>query len=207
MSDSRAKNHGFKYRLLAEVRRYPKKASILGVLTVVLFIIIVREVAMRVGSPKTGSAATAQVSGQPDGPSQRKPVTASGQTASLPGGLDGSDALAADTPGLPVDRDIFTPKEAYFPVEQQDTGKVVAATVVDPNARKEAKKREVRAHAQSLSLQSTVVGVVGSVSTAIVNGRVLHVGDWINDFQVVEITSRYCQLEKSGIRVMLEMAN
>jgi hypothetical protein len=33
------------------------------------------------------------------------------------------------------------------------------------------------------------------------------VGDWINMFQVVEITSRYCQLEKSGIRVELEMAS
>ncbi len=205
MSDSRAKNYGFKDRLLAEIRRYPQKASILGVLMVVLLIIVVREVAMRAGSPKTGSAATAQISGQPGEPSLRKPVTASGQTASLPGGLDGSDALAADMPRLPVDRDIFTPKEAYFPVEQQDKpGKVVGATIVDPNARKEAKKREVQAHAQSLSLQSTAVG---SVSTAIVNGRVLHVGDWINGFQIVEITSRYCQLEKSGIRVMLEMAN
>lgn len=201
MSDSRANNKGLTDRLLAEVRRDPKKASILGVLAVVLLIIGVREVATRVGSPKTGSAATVQTSGQPDGQSLRKTVTTPGKTASQ---LDGLDALVADMPRLPVDRDIFTPKEMYFPIEAKvKPGKVVTAIIVDPNARKEAERREIQAQAQSLSLQSTVVG---SVPMAIINGRMLHVGDWINKFQVAEITSRYCQLEKSGIRVVLEMA-
>ncbi len=204
MNDTKAKNNGFKDRVLAEMRRDPKKASILGVLTLVLLIIGGREVAKLVGLPKTGLAATAQITDQLGGTSLRKPVTTPGTAGSLPDGLGEQDALAEDMPALPVDRDIFTPKEAYFPIEKADKPtRPVVATVVDPNARKEAVRREVQAHAQSLSLQSTVVG---SVSTAIVNGRVLHVDDWINDFQVVKITSRYCQLEKSGIRVMLEMA-
>jgi len=205
MSYSRAKNQGLKDRLLTQIRRDPTKTSILGVLTLVLLIVGVREVAKRVGSPKSGSAATARMLERRGGPSLRKAVPEPGQTASLEGPRDGSDTSTADMSRLPVDRDIFTPKEAYFPTGQLDkAGKVVAATIVDANARKEAEKRQVQAQAQSLSLQSTVVG---SVSTAIINGRVLHVGDWINDFQIVEITSRYCQLEKSGIRVMLEMAN
>ena len=205
MSDSRAKNQGLKDRLLTQMRRDPRKTSILGVLALVLLIIGVREVANHIGSPKAGSAATARILERRDGPRQRKAVPEPGQTASLADPWDGSDTSAAEMPRLPVDRDIFTPREAYFPTEQLDKlGKVVAATVVEANARKEAEKREVQAQAQALSLQSTVVG---SVSTAIINGRVLHVGDWINDFQVVEITSRNCRLEKSGIRIMLEMAN
>lgn len=205
MNDSNAKNQSFKDRLLNEMRRDPKKASILGVLALVLLIIGGREVAKVVGLPKTGSAATAGVSGQPGGTSLRKPVAISRADGGMQDGMGRPDTPVEDMPSLPVDRDIFTPKEVYFPIERTEKpNQAVSATVVDPNVRKEAVRREVQAQAQSLSLQSTVVG---SVSTAIVNGRVLHVGDWINDFQVVEITSRYCQLEKSGIRVMLEMAN
>jgi len=202
MSDSRANNQGLKDRLLAALRRDLKKASILGVLTLVLLVIGVREVAKRAGSPKAGSAATAQVSGQLRVPSLRKPVAKSAQADNLSSGRNGADASAMDMPRLLVNRDIFTPNVAYFPVEQQDKpAQVIAATT---GALREAQKRQAQAQAQALSLQSTVVGLV---STAIINGRVLRVGDWINDFQVVKITSRNCQLEKSGIRVMLKMAN
>ncbi len=205
MNDSKGKCQGFKDRLLAEMRRDPKKASILGVLALVLLIIGGQEIAKQVGLPKTGLAATAQITGQPGGLSLRKPMNKPGSAGNLPGGLDGLNTPAEDMPALPVDRDIFTPKETYFPIDHAEKPtQAVVATIVDPNVRKEAIRREVQAQAQALSLQSTVVG---SVSTAIVNGRLLHVGDWINEFQVVKITSRYCQLEKSGIRVMLEMAN
>jgi len=205
MNNSKAKIQGFKDRLLTEMRRDPKKASILGVLALVLLIIGGREVAKRVGLPKTGSAATAQIKGQSGGPSLQESGVTTETAGNVQDGVSGLHTPNEDMPELPVDRDIFTPKETYFPIERaKKPVQTVSATVVDPNARKEAVKREIQAQAQSLSLQSTVVG---SVSTAIVNGRVLHVGDWINDFQVVKITSRYCQLEKSGIRVMLEMAN
>ena len=179
MNDSKTKTQGFKDRLLNEMRRDPKKASILGALALVLLIIGGREVSKVVGLPKTGSAATADVSGQPGGTSLRKPVVTPGDGGGLSDESDRPDRLAEDMPALPVDRDIFTPKEVYFPIEHtKKPTQAVSATVVDPNARKEAVRREVQAQAQSLSLQSTVVG---SVSTAIVTGRVLHVGDWIND--------------------------
>ncbi len=202
MTDPNVKNHGFITRVLAELRRDPKKASVFGVLAVVLLILCVREVANRVGSPRAGSAATAQAGMPGDGMSLRRPV------AKTPGGADvqgGQSDLLTGMPSLSVDRDIFTPKETYFPINRPaKPGKPVVATIVDPKVRQEAVRRQVQAQAQTLLLQSTVTG---AVSTAIINGRVLHVGDWINEFQVVEITSRYCRLEKSGIRVMLEMAN
>lgn len=194
-----------KDRLLAEVRRDPKKASILGVLALVFLIVGVREVARRTGSPSTVRAATPLASNAGGATGLRRPVNAV-QAPSLPkgGNRQGDSSMAIQK--APVDRDIFTPNVAYFPVEEKaKPSTVVSSTqVVDPTAKAEAAKLQVQAQAKALSLQSTVVG---AVSTAIINGRVLRVGDWISDFQVVEINSRSCQLEKSGIRVVLEMAN
>jgi len=205
MGNSKSTNPNLKGRLLAELRRDPKKASILGVLVLVLLIVGVREVARRAGSPGAGSAATPRAGGAGGEAGLRKPVNA----LKAPGPPKGGNRQAdASGPGakLPVDRDIFTPNMMYFPVEEAaKPSKVVsAAAVIDPNAKAEAARREVLARAKALSLQSTVIG---AVPTAIVNGRVLRVGDWINDLQVIEINSRSCQLEKSGIRVVLEMAN
>ena len=205
MSNSRSKTPNLKDRLLAGLRRDPKKASILGVLALVFLIVGVREVARRTGSPSAGSAATSRA---PDaGGATGLPVPANALQApglSKGGNRQGDSSTAIQK--APVDRDIFTPNVAYFPVgEKTEPGTVVSSTqVIDPTAKAEAAKQEVQARAKALSLQSTVIG---AVPTAIINGRVLRVGDWISDFQVVEINSCSCQLEKSGIRVVLEMAN
>ena len=204
MGNSKSTSPALKNRLLAEVRRDPKKASILGVLALVFMIVVVREVARRTGLPSTGSAATARAHGAGGATSLRKPANVV-QAPSLSKGtnrrVDPSTAIVR----APVDRDIFTPNVAYFPFEEKPKPRVAvaAAQVVDPNAKAEAMKLQAQAQAKALSLQSTVTG---AVPTAIVNGRVLRVGDRINDFQVVEINSRSCRLEKSGIPVVLEMA-
>ena len=194
-----------KHRLLAEVRRDPKKASILGVLALVLLIIGVRLVVFRTGSPSVSSAETAQASGAGGEMSLQRPASAAQSPSLSKGGDRQADSFLA-IQKVPVDRDIFTPNVAYFPVEDKANPSTVvsAVQVVDPTAKARAAKLQVQAQAKALSLQSTVVG---SVPTAIVNGRVLRVGDWISDFQIVEISSRSCQLEKSGIRVVLEMAD
>jgi hypothetical protein len=205
MSNSRSTNPNLKDRLLAGFRRDPKKASILGVLALVLLIVSVREVARQVGSPSAGSAATPRASDAGGATGFRGPANTL-QAPSLPKGSNqqGDSSTAIQKP--PVDRDIFTPNVAYYPIEEKaKSSTVVSSTqVIDPTTKAEAAKQEVQARARALSLQSTVVG---AVPTAIVNGQVLRVGDWISDFQVVEINSRSCQLEKSGIRVVLEMAN
>ena len=205
MGNSKSTTPNLKDRLLAEVRRDPKKASILGVLALVLLIIGVREVARRAGSPSTGSAATARAFGANGAASLRKPAGAV-RVPSLSKGMDQRDGSSTAIPKAPVDRDIFTPNLAYFPIEEKPKPSTVvsSAQIIDPAAKAEAMKLQVQAQAKSLSLQSTVVG---AVSTAIINGRVLREGDSISDFQVVEINSRSCKLEKSGIRVVLEMAN
>jgi hypothetical protein len=205
MSNSRSKTPNLKDRLLAGLRRDPKKASILGVLALVFLIVGVREVARRTGSPSAGSAATSRVSDAGGATGLPGPANAL-QAPGLPKGGNRQADSSTAIQKVPVDRDIFTPNVAYFPVgEKTEPGTVVSSTqVIDPTAKAEAARQEVQARAKALSLQSTVIG---AVPTAIVNGRVLRVGDWISDFQVVEINSRSCQLEKSGIRVVLEMAN
>jgi len=200
MSKSQSTSPKLKDRLLAEVRRDPKKASIMGVLALVLLIIGVREIARR-----SGSAATARASDGAGTTSLRRTASAV-QAPGLPKGLGPRADSSAPVQKATVDRDIFTPNVAYFPVEDKSKPATVvsAAQAVDPTAKAEAAKLQVQAQAKALSLQSTVVG---AVPTAIINGRVLRVGDWVSDFQIVQINSRSCQLEKSGIRVMLEMAN
>lgn len=205
MGNPKSTKPNLKDRLFAELRRDPKKASIMGVLALVLLIIGVREVARRVGSPSAGSAATVRASGAGGATGLRKPANAV-QAPGLPKGRNRQADSSTAIYKSPVDRDIFTPNVAYFPVEEKAKPSTVvsSAQVIDPTAKAEAAKLQVQAQAKALSLQSTVVG---AVPTAIVNGRVLRVGDWISDFQIVEINSRSCQLEKSGIRVVLEMAN
>jgi hypothetical protein len=53
-------------------------------------------------------------------------------------------------------------------------------------------------------LQSTFIG---STPTAVVNGRVLRVGESINGFKVVEITARACVVEQGEVKVRLEMSS
>jgi hypothetical protein len=205
MSKPQSTSPKLRDRLLAEVRRDPKKASILGVLALVFLIVGVREVACRIGSPSSGSAATARASDGAGTTSLRRTASAV-QAPGLPKGLGPRADSSAPVQKATVDRDIFTPNVAYFPVEDKSKPATVvsAAQAVDPTAEAEAAKLQVQAQAKALSLQSTVVG---AVPTAIINGRVLRVGDWVSDFQIVRINSRSCQLEKSGIRVMLEMAD
>lgn len=196
MSTSKSTPTNLKDRMLAEMRRDPKKASILGVLGAVLLIISVREVVRRSGSPAPARAFEAT--------SLRKPA-GEARAPGLAKGKDRQRERSLPIAKATVDRDIFTPNVAYFPVEEKakPASLVASAQVVDPTAKAEAAKLRVQAQAKALSLQSTVVG---AVPTAIINGRVLRVGDWVSDFQVVQISSRSCKLEKSGIRVMLEMA-
>jgi len=62
--------------------------------------------------------------------------------------------------------------------------------------------RAVRAQAEGLVLQSTMIG---SNSSAVINGRVLRVGEYIEGFQVVAIHPRSCDVKKRGIEVSLGM--
>jgi len=93
------------------------------------------------------------------------------------------------------------PNPDFFPPEEPPPAPKAKATP-GADARKQAEAKAVAAQARALTLQSTVVS---ATPTAIINGRVLRAGEWINGFQVTHITSHTCTLEKKGISVVLEM--
>jgi hypothetical protein len=67
---------------------------------------------------------------------------------------------------------------------------------------KEMERQAVLKQAKEMVLQSTMTSANPS---AVINGRVLRLGEWLNGFQVVEISPRACKVEKRGVRVTLEM--
>jgi hypothetical protein len=194
---------GFGYQLKAAVRREPKKTIALGVLITVLIVISGWELMRRSGPARATAAVVRPTADLADG-------TAS--PAGAPGtGTPQRDAgnTAADAAGsggkLAVDRDLFTPDPTYFAPRRKSKPAAVKR-VDDSIAIREAQEQAVRAQARALTLQSTIVGGV-NVPTAIINGEVLRVGDAINGFRVVEIASRSCTVEKTNLRITLEMTN
>jgi len=195
-------NASLKERLLGELKRDRKKVAILGVLLTVLVVVGGREVLKRLRPAKAGAAVT-------PAPARSEADSVAGAGRTPPAGLNDKDGGAGESNGLPalqnlvVDRDLFTPNPIFYPPRQKRRPAPKVTPVDDAAARREAEKRAVQAQAQALTLQSTVVG---AVPTAIVNGRVLRVGDWITGFRVVEIGSRTCIIEKQSMRVTLEMS-
>ena len=187
---------GFLDRLKAEVQRDTKKALILGTLMLVLIGAVVREIVRRRGPAQATAAATTSVVA----PRPAALTAAAAQAAAQ--GDSGQEDKPLELGRLVVDRDMFTPDPVYFPPKQKPRPVAVATPVDEEAARREAERKAVQAQARALTLQSTMVG-----SAAIINGQVLRVGDWINGFQVVEIAVRSCTVEKSSMRVTLEMAN
>ena len=65
-----------------------------------------------------------------------------------------------------------------------------------------ARIRALRARARALSLQSTMMG---PSATALIDGQVLHKGDYISGFRVKSIASGCCVVTKDGVDVELRM--
>jgi hypothetical protein len=198
MAQSAPGKPGVAYHLKAEIRRQPKKAIILSVLVVVLIALSAWEV-LRRGSPARATAAVVTPGAGPGdgtGSSERDANDTAGARANGGGSPE----------KLAVDRDLFTPDPTYFPARRKPRPATVIKPIDDSIAMKEAQERAVRAQAQALALQSTIVGDV-DVPTAIINGEVLRVGDLINGFRVVDIAARTCTVEKANLRITLEMTN
>ena len=195
MTSFATQDQGFVQRLKAEANRDPKRTAVLGVLTVVLLVLAVRQIAKRTAPARAGAAVAIR-----NPASAGMPGLAAVGAAALPAeGL--AEALPKRVPV--VTRDLFTPNPGFYPSKETERPAPVVKPVDDTVARREAEFRTVQTQARSLALQSTVVG---SVPTAIINGQVLRTNEWINGFEVVEISTRSCTVEKGGLRVTLEMS-
>ncbi len=192
----------WKQRFAADLKRDKKKTAVLATLSLVAVIMGAR-LLLGGGTPQEATAA-----------SEVQPPAADVQPAEAPAVATGT---APDKVGLhellsdgqrKISQDIFKPHLEMYPAEQEvkiasvpvaTTQEAQPATApVDPDSEAKA----IRAQATRLELQSTMIS---DVSTAIINGRVLRKGDWINDFQIIDITPRACTVAQNGVKVTLEM--
>jgi len=185
-------------RFLAELKRDKKRAAVLGVAAIVAIFVFAKLL--------LGGSTPARATGNSAGAA----VQQSGQAAPAGAGL-----AAADDPGQPsqrpgflavrtISRDLFSPNDIYFPPEQAKTTKAqVADATTSADAEAELHQKMVLAQAQSLLLQSTMIS---DSATAIINGRVLRVGEWINGFEVKDVAPMACTIEKEGVSVVLKMS-
>ncbi len=185
-------------RLTLEIRRDKKRAAILGILLVVAVVVGVRTAATMSGGGAAKAAAAPAAA-----PGARGVVP----TSVLSGGRAESLALRDWKPSRLTDgsiqRDPFGRDLSCYakvlpdPPAQPDKP---AEALPDPRLAREELERATLAQAAGLSLQSTMVG---PDSSAILNGSVLHVGQWASGFQVVDIQSGSIVLERGGVRVLL----
>ncbi len=192
-------------RVVAELKRDKKKTVVLGVL-VVLAAVVGGRLLVQSLSPRQAGAAESPL---PAAVPSESPET--GDVADGTAGLLDLAEPPAEAPHRPgrrdheFQRDLFARRPEFYPLEQpkEEATKVVTKSEPSADEKRRAAERLVRSQARSLSLQSTVVS---STPTAIVNGRVLRTGDWINGFEITEITPRGCTVRKDGVDVQLQMS-
>ncbi len=105
-----------------------------------------------------------------------------------------------------IKRDLFAADMDAFEL-LSDVGKSNRVTSGASNSAKGGsgtQRRLMRAQAKSLALQSTMVS---ANPVAMINGRMLRIGEWINGFELIEVTPRGCSVRKNGTTIMLEMSN
>ncbi len=183
-------------RLVLELQRDKKKTAIMMALGLVAAVMAGRLIVGRLGPAKASAS---------------QQIVATAQIA-MPTSLDGMAGDAAHeqanrrdeyinriTPG--ITRDLFHYSPETFPLtdrEKVEVGIPKGATPkpVDDKAIQKKVNELLRARARSLAgglkLQSTIIG---SSPMAIINGRLLRIGQKIADFTVMSVTNRKCTLE------------
>jgi len=188
------KSLDWKQRFVLQMRRDKKKAAVLVVLVLVGLIIFGRMLLKTVGPAKAKgapAAAAGPISHSPASPrgigqKKKSPTRPAGRSPGSENGSTPRDLFVADLRCYPKVEPVDKPKDKQPDALRQTE---------DPEA-------IIRAKAKSLALQSTMVGWE---SSAMINGQVLRVGEWIDGFRVVEIHARSCIVECEGIRVPLDM--
>ncbi|MBI1335680.1 MAG: hypothetical protein GC164_01810 [Phycisphaera sp.] len=105
---------------------------------------------------------------------------------------------------IPADpgRDLFAWDPTRYP-KVLDNQAVAEAGKLGPQRTDEVREADMQAQAKkSLTLQSTVLG---ARPWALINGKVLLVGQEIEGFKLIEVLARGVIVEKESLRVQLEM--
>ena len=169
-------------RLVFELGHDKKRTFVLFVLLLAGSVMLVRMIARSPGSAKAAPAIEAARQATPKALQATPPFGAlSGLT---------SERLAIAT-GKRITRDVFLFQEDYYPPAKGDeAGSKGSRPAADSRTKAQIVEQQART---SLALQSTFIS---ADPTAVINGTVLRVGDWIDGFRIAEITSKTCVVEK-----------
>jgi len=186
----------WRQRVTAELKRDKKKTMILAILLLVAAIVLGRTLLTGVAPQQANAAGVDAVVQVPEPPGEFVEPARQDRAAvrEYINQLDHS-----------VDRDIFAMNRDFYPPEvPSERPELLGQAETDADQQYKAQQQLMQAQARALLLQSTMIS---SRPTAIINGRVLRVGEWINGFEVVEITPRSCVVAKNDVNIILHMKN
>jgi hypothetical protein len=185
-------------RLLFELRRNKKKTGVMVAL-VVVGVLMAGKLLLGGSSPSKAQAKRTSAVAAPGRPS---PVVAPGSVGPAPSDespTHRAPVAVRDAASVRFERDLFLPDPKVFP----ETGKTVMEKAgVVPKTEREQQIQKIREAGKKLTLTSTMLG---RSPCAAISGQILGVGDWIGQFQVVEIDQWSCLLVREGVRVELEL--
>jgi len=198
----------FKRRMIAEIARDKKKASVLAILTIAAVFFVGKLLIKSSPSAASGMRAADPVAEAPDDdPANGLPKIPKlgDSTKSTP--FDRGHGPIKPRPRGEITRDIFRPNPKVFPLvakASKSAGQpdVVQAKIDERTIALKARKERIRREGALLDLESTITG---SVPIAIINGAVLGRGGVISGFRVVKIESQACVVEKEGVQLNLTM--
>jgi hypothetical protein len=180
-------------KILREIKRDKKKTAFLAVLLVVALVVVIRAT-LSSSMPEPAAAATAILHSS-DAPQAAVTVQPVGQAVD-PNRQARRDAYLKQLDKTPK-RDLFEPQDSVFPKKNSNALSTTYTGPITPNH-----AQTIETEARQLILQSTMLS---AKPIAIINGKVLGIGDQYHDFSIVQINSRACLVEKEGVRITLEM--
>ena len=208
----------FADKVARQAKADPKKATVLAVLVAVMALMWVR--VLTGGAPASASAnVTGGSTGSafaPTPPDGLRPI--SGRQTAATAALQ---EWARDHAVVPLTRNLFITSYDAFPT---DGGRTTATTPTEPTVRVErgdgfwdqlaksmadradqikehrARVDTIRAEAAKLRVQSTLMS---AAPKALVNGRLVGLGDVVASFRVTKIEARRIVVEREGIKFAL----
>lgn len=185
-------------RLVAELKHDKKKAVLLGVLAVVAVVLVFQQLASL--TPSESQASTGGASASSSGQSELARAASSGGSHRMTDSAHRRNEYL-QTMDRTIDRDLFAPNSQYF-APPEDSSSPATSSEKTPEQLEQERWQAIRLQAKGLTLRSTIVG---NEPTAVINGMVLHKGDWVAGFEVTEIRPRSCTVRKDDVAVVLKM--
>lgn len=202
-------------RFQADLARDPKKTGLMLVLVIVAAVIGVRTLGKHSTPAPAGAAVAVAVAPLP-GLAGKAGAAHADPTAARKGNVQEQRETYLARMDRTISRDLFKTSPELFPATggaaQEDSaagagswlGDMAEQLTQQQQAQRDRldQMAAIRVQAQSLHLQSTILG---STPTALINGQPMHVDQTINGFVITEITPNACRLTREGVAVELRM--